>query len=91
MEPMWEPPTRPYRIQVKDPEKKSKFKGMKTFTAYNVIPDVSLSLGYQLHYSYGLWRNNKCDRMLLGYCGIFLNFEIVMSRKARLGAGMWGC
>ena len=45
MEPMWEPPAKPYRIQVKDPEKKSEFKGMKTFTAYSVIPDVSLSSG----------------------------------------------
>jgi len=48
-EPMWEPHPNPYRIEVRDPEKKSKFKGIKTFTAYSVIPTVSvvnISQGY---------------------------------------------
>lgn len=35
---MWEPNPDPYLIDVKDPEKKSKFKGIKSFTAYHVIP-----------------------------------------------------
>ena len=41
-EPMWEPHPNPYHIEVRDSEKKSKFKGVKTFTAYNVIPSVSV-------------------------------------------------
>lgn len=36
--PMWEPSPSPYVIEVKDPEKKKKFKGIKSFMAYNVIP-----------------------------------------------------
>ena len=39
---MWEPHPNPYHIKIRGPEKKSKFKGIKTFTAYNVIPSVSV-------------------------------------------------
>jgi sorting nexin-9/18/33 len=37
--PMWEPNPHPYQCEVRDPEKKSKFKGIKSFIAYTVIPD----------------------------------------------------
>ena len=40
---MWEPNPRPYQVEVRDPEKKSKFKGIKSFIAYTIIPDVSES------------------------------------------------
>lgn len=36
--PIWEPNPDPYVVDVKDPEKKSKFKGIKSFTAYHVVP-----------------------------------------------------
>jgi len=35
---MWEPNPDPYTIEIRDPEKKSKFKGIKKFTAYNIVP-----------------------------------------------------
>ena len=38
--PMWEPSADPFTVEVRDPEKKKKFKGMKSFTAYRVIPSV---------------------------------------------------
>ena len=39
--PMWEPSPEPFTVEVRDPEKKKKFKGMKSFTAYRVVPSVS--------------------------------------------------
>ena len=39
---MWEPSPEPFTVEVRDPEKKKKFKGMKSFTAYRVVPSVSL-------------------------------------------------
>ena len=39
---MWEPNPDPYTMEVRDPEKKSKFKGMKSFMAYSIIPSVSV-------------------------------------------------
>ena len=38
--PMWRPPSNPFTVEVKDPEKKKKFKGIKSFVAYQVIPSV---------------------------------------------------
>ena len=38
---MWEPSPDPFTVEVRDPEKKKKFKGMKSFTAYRVVPSVS--------------------------------------------------
>ena len=38
--PMWEPNPNPFQCEVKDPEKKSKYRGIKSFIAYTVIPDV---------------------------------------------------
>ena len=43
---MWEPHPNPYNIEVRDPEKKSKFKGIKTFTAYSIVPSVSILITY---------------------------------------------
>ena len=37
---MWEPNPNPFQCEVKDPEKKSKYRGIKSFIAYTVIPDV---------------------------------------------------
>ena len=59
MEPMWEPPAKPFCVQVKDPEKKSKFKGIKTFTAYNVIPDVSVPLRLRCMYTCSVYTKAK--------------------------------
>ena len=39
--PMWEPSPQPYSVEVRDPEKRSKFKGIKSFIAYHIIPSVS--------------------------------------------------
>lgn len=36
--PMWEPNPDPYTVEVRDPEKKSKFKGIKSFMAYSIVP-----------------------------------------------------
>ena len=41
------------------PENKSKFKGMKTFTAYGVIPDVSLRLVFMYNYRNGFTSNKN--------------------------------
>ncbi len=38
---MWEPNLDALTIEVKDPEKKKKFKGMKKFTAFNIIPSTT--------------------------------------------------
>lgn len=38
---MWEPSPEPFTVEVRDPERKKKFKGMKSFTAYRVVPSVS--------------------------------------------------
>ena len=35
---MWEPSPWPYTVEVRDPEKKSKYMGIKSFIAYSVIP-----------------------------------------------------
>ena len=37
---MWEPSPNPFQCEVRDPEKKSKYRGIKSFIAYTVIPDV---------------------------------------------------
>lgn len=37
---MWEPNPNPFQCEVRDPEKKSKYRGIKSFIAYTVIPDV---------------------------------------------------
>jgi sorting nexin-9/18/33 len=36
--PMWEPSSEPFTVEIRDPEKKKKFKGMKSFTAYRIVP-----------------------------------------------------
>ena len=41
--PMWEPNPDPFTVEVRDPEKKKKFRGMKTFTAYHVVPSVRVT------------------------------------------------
>ena len=38
--PMWEPSSEPFTVEIRDPEKKKKFKGMKSFTAYRIVPSV---------------------------------------------------
>ncbi|EDO49827.1 predicted protein, partial [Nematostella vectensis] len=35
---VWEPSSAPFTCSVTEPEKKSKFKGMKSFISYNVVP-----------------------------------------------------
>ena len=37
---MWEPSPEPFTVDVRDPEKKKKFKGMKSFTAFRIVPSV---------------------------------------------------
>ena len=39
--PMWEPAIEPFRVEVLNPKKQSKFKGIKTFIAYEIKTSVS--------------------------------------------------
>lgn len=41
---MWEPNPEPLTVEITNPEKRKKFKGIKTFMAYHVIPTVSALL-----------------------------------------------
>ena len=52
---MWEPSSDPFTVEVRDPEKKKKFKGMKSFTAYRVIPSVR-----RYRYSWGAFSVVVC-------------------------------
>lgn len=38
---MWEPNPDAFNVEVRNPKKQSKFKGIKSFIAYQVIPSVS--------------------------------------------------
>ena len=38
--PCGSPSPDPFTVEVRDPERKKKFKGMKSFTAYRVVPSV---------------------------------------------------
>lgn len=39
---MWNPITQPYTVMVASPKKDSKFKGLKSFIAYQLTPTVSI-------------------------------------------------
>ncbi len=36
--PIWEPSSDPFTIEIRDPERKKKYHGIKKFTAYSIIP-----------------------------------------------------
>ncbi|XP_064384617.1 sorting nexin-33-like [Halichondria panicea] len=36
--PIWEPSSDPFTIEIRDPERKKKYRGIKKFTAYSIIP-----------------------------------------------------
>ena len=45
---MWEPHPKPYSVSVSNPQKKSKFKGIKSFIAYEIVTSVSTAGNYCL-------------------------------------------
>ena len=57
---MWEPNADPYSIDIRDPEKKSKFKGIKKFTAYHIIPS-STGRGVSRRYKHYTWLHERLE------------------------------
>lgn len=55
---MWDPNTNPFSIEVTDPEKKKKFKGIKSFMAYHVIPSSS-GRGVSRRYKHYTWLHER--------------------------------
>lgn len=45
---MWSGDPEPFTCVVNAPEKKSKFKGMKSFIAYNITPSVSIFVKFYI-------------------------------------------
>jgi len=52
---MWQPAQIPFTIRITEPEKKSKFKGMKSYISYHLQPSVSLKSKWLVqHFYHGL-------------------------------------
>ena len=64
---MWEPNPNPYDIQVKDPEKKKKFKGIKSFLAYSVIPS-NTGRGVSRRYKHYDWLHDRMVEKFAMHC-----------------------
>lgn len=56
--PMWEPSPEPYLVEVRDPEKRSKFKGIKSFIAYHIIPSHT-NTGVSRRYKHYDWLHDR--------------------------------
>lgn len=64
---MWEPCADAYSIEVKDPEKKKKFKGIKSFTAFSVIPS-STGRGVSRRYKHYAWLHDRLEEKFIIHC-----------------------
>ena len=65
--PMWEPNPEAYSIEVRDPEKKKKFKGIKSFLAYSVIP-TSTGRSVSRRYKHYAWLHDRLEEKFSIHC-----------------------
>jgi len=65
--PMWEPNPDPYTVEVRDPEKKKKFRGMKTFTAYHIVPS-STGRPVSRRYKHYDWLHDRLEEKFTVNC-----------------------
>lgn len=65
--PMWDPNPSPFSIEVRDPEKKKKFRGMKSFVAYSVIPS-SNGRGVSRRYKHYTWLHERMEEKFAMHC-----------------------
>ncbi len=64
---MWEPNPEAYSIEVRDPEKKKKFKGIKSFLAYSVIP-TSTGRSVSRRYKHYAWLHDRLEEKFSIHC-----------------------
>lgn len=57
---MWEPNPEPYKVYVKEPSKQKKFKGIKSFTAYQVVP-TSTNQPVSRRYKHYDWLHSRLE------------------------------
>jgi len=87
---MWEPNPEPYSIEVKDPEKKKKFKGLKNFLAYNVIPS-SNGRAVSRRYKHYAWLHDRLEEKFVIHCVPPLPDKQYYGKELSHGSGKgWG-
>ena len=58
--PMWEPNPAAHTVMVREPSKQKKFKGIKTFTAYQVVPS-STGRAVSRRYKHYDWLHSRLE------------------------------
>ena len=57
---MWEPNSEPYTVTVREPSKQKKFKGIKSFMAYQVVPS-STNQAVSRRYKHYDWLHSRLE------------------------------
>ncbi len=83
---MWEASPDPYTIEIRDPEKKKKYHGIKKFTAYSIIPS-STGRAVSRRFKHYDWLHDRlCEKFTINsvpplpdkqYYGVFIRLGSV--------------